>query len=215
MLRLGKKRKQKMILSNVEIHDAIDKKRLIIKPEPSPRTMGVAGGHCPYNTHSVDLRLSPEIVIPTTGKFSYDMVQAGNLAQLIKAHSQTLKLTADQPFILEPGRFVLGKTLEWIELPITANCEACLAARIEGKSSFARLGMLVHFTAPTVHPDFEGTLTLEMINLGPASIILRPDMYIAQLIVEEVKGCPNRNPSQFQGQRDAVGVIGGEVARAS
>ena len=197
-----------MILSNVEVHKALDDKRLVITPEPMPRAMSVAGGHCPYDTHSVDLRLSPEIVIPTTGKFIYDMASAGNLAQLIKAHSETLKLTSSQPYVLEPNTFVLGKTHEWIELPITDKCETCLAARIEGKSSFARLGMLVHFTAPTVHPGFEGTLTLEMINLGPASILLRPGMYIAQLIVEEVKGCPNRNPSQFQGQREAVGVVG-------
>lgn len=200
-----------MILSNVELHAALDSKRLIIDPEPQPRAPGVGVEHCPYDTHSVDLRLSDEIVIPTTGKFSYDLSGQGNLAQLIKAHSQTLKLTNDQPFVLEPQRFVLGKTVEWIGLPIADNCKTCLAARIEGKSSMARLGLLVHFTAPTVHPDFEGTLTLEMINLGPANILLRPNMYIAQLIVEEVKGCPNRNPSQFRGQREAVGVVTGSA----
>lgn len=198
-----------MILSNVEVHKAIDERRLIIRPEPLPRAPGVGGGHCPYDTHSVDLKLSPEIVIPTANRFSYDLSSAGNLAQLIKANSETRKLTRDQPFALEPNRFVLGKTVEWIELPITENCETCLAARIEGKSSMARLGLLVHFTAPTVHPDFQGTLTLEMINLGSAKILLYPEMFIAQLIVEEVKGCPNRNPSQFRGQREAVGVVDG------
>ena len=206
MRRPGKRLNRQMILSNVEVHKAMDEKRLVIRPEPLPRAPEIKGGHCPYDTHSVDLLLSDEIVIPATGKFSYDMSCPGNLAQTIKSHSETRKLTNDQPYVLEPRKFVLGKTVEWIGLPIKENCTTCLAARIEGKSSMARLGLLVHFTAPTVHPDFEGTLTLEMINLGPANILLRPNMFIAQLIVEEVKGCPNRNPSQFRGQSEAVGV---------
>jgi dCTP deaminase len=197
-----------MILSNVEIHKALDEKRLVIAPEPQPRRKPVGGGHCPYDTHTVDLRLSSEIVIPTSNKFTYDMVARGDLAQLIKQHSETLTITKQQPFILEPRQFILGRTIEEIRLPIADGCETCLAARIEGKSSMARLGLLVHFTAPTIHPGFEGTITLEMINLGPASILLRPEMYISQLIVEEVKGCPVANPSQFQGQREAAGVTG-------
>lgn len=199
-----------MILSNVEIHKAIDEKRLVIRPEPLPRVKPIGGGHCPYNTHTVDLKLSSEIVVPAAGKFTYDMVAQGSLAQLIKSHSETLKITDSQPFLLEPGKFVLAKTVEWIELPIQDGCEQCLSARIEGKSSMARLGLLIHFTAPTIHPDFQVTLTLEMINLGPASILLRPNMYIAQLIIEEVKGCPSRNPSQFRGQNEAVGVPGSD-----
>ena len=94
---------------------------------------------------------------------------------------------------------MLGRTLERVSLPLVEG-KVCLAARIEGKSSRARVGLLVHFTAPTVHPDFSGTLTLEMINLGHASILLVPEMPIAQLIIEEVRGFPIRNRSQFQGQ---------------
>jgi dCTP deaminase len=195
-----------MILSNAEVHKALDEKRLIIEPQPAPRQKPIKGGHCPYDTHTVDLRLSTEIVVPSGGKFTYDMVAAGNLAQLIQSNSKALEITTEQPYVLEPGKFILGKTVESVELPIQEACETCLAARIEGKSSMARVGLLVHFTAPTIHPGFEGTITLEMINLGPAKILLYPNMYIAQLIVEEVKGCPNRNPSQFQGQRAAVGV---------
>ncbi|HKI19287.1 MAG TPA: hypothetical protein VKA15_15480, partial [Isosphaeraceae bacterium] len=103
--------------------------------------------------------------------------------------------------------FILAQTREWVELPIEHpdNSETCLAARIDGKSSRARVGLLIHFTAPTVHPGFEGNLTLEMINLGPTSIILPPGMPIAQLIVEEVKGIPRLNPSQFQGQSTPEG----------
>jgi dCTP deaminase len=80
-----------------------------------------------------------------------------------------------------------------------------ILSNVEGKSSRARFGILVHFTAPTVHPGFAGTLTLEMINMGPSSFMLRPGMAIAQLIVEEVRGRPIHNPSQFQGQQNPAG----------
>jgi len=194
-----------MILSNVEIFKALDEGRLIIRPEPAPRVATVGQAHSPYDTHSVDLSLGNEITIPSGGQFTYDLTEPGKIADTIKQHSQTIQISDLQPFILKPQCFVLGKTLEWIELPIDPNQPTCLAARIEGKSSRARFGILIHFTAPTVHPDFKGTLTLEMINLGPASFILRPGMAIAQLIVEEVKGCPIKKPSQFQGQQNPAG----------
>jgi dCTP deaminase len=194
-----------MILSNVEVFSALDQGRLIMRPEPQPRLPTVGQAHSPYDTHSVDLRLGDEITIPAGGQFNYDLTQPGRIADTIRQHSETVRITDHQPFSLRPNQFVLGKTLEWIELPILAGRETCLAARIEGKSSRARFGILIHFTAPTVHPGFKGTLTLEMINLGPASFILRPGMAIAQLIVEEVRGCPIHNPSEFQGQKNPAG----------
>ena len=188
-----------MILSNIEIHKALDEGRLIIKPEPLPRVPSVDQPNCPYDTHSVDLRLAPEIVVPKAGSFTYDVTRP-SLATTIQSNSDHHVVTAHQPFRLEPHTFVLARTVEYVELPILPKCDTCLAARIEGKSSRARVGLLVHFTAPTVHPGFKGTLTLEMINLGANPVLLSPDMAIAQLIIEEVQGCPNLNPSQFQGQ---------------
>ena len=67
--------------------------------------------------------------------------------------------------------------------------------------------MLVHFTAPTIHAGFAGTITLELINLGPCNISLYPGAPICQLIVEEVKGTPVRNDSPFQGQSKAGGNV--------
>lgn len=196
-----------MILSNVELHRAINDGRLVITPDPQPRIPDVGSEHCPYDTHSIDLRLAEEIVIPTVGGVAaIDLTQPGSVARHIEAHSKRLTISLDQPYPLRPNTFILARTIEHIELPIVPECDVCLAARIEGKSSRARFGMLVHFTAPTVHPGFVGTLTLEMINLGPWPIILTPGMAIAQLIVEEVRGCPNANPSQFQGQSTAAGV---------
>ena len=194
-----------MILSNTELFKALDEGRLIITPQPAPRAPTLADDHCPYDTHSVDLRLSPEISIPKPGQLVYDLTKPGCVADTITDHSNKITLTDQQPYKLEPWHFVLGTTLELIHLPISDDNRPSLAARIEGKSSRARFGILIHFTAPTVHPGYEGKLTLEMINLGPADFMLVPAMPIAQLIVEEVRGRPGENPSQFQGQSTPEG----------
>ncbi|MBN1766470.1 MAG: dCTP deaminase [Sedimentisphaerales bacterium] len=198
-----------MILSNIEIHRALDEKRLIIEPEPQPR-IPTLGQECPYDSHSVNLKLHEEILKPKSGKFSIDLTQPGSLAQLITEHSEKYIISKKQPYMLAPGEFVLARTLEKIDLPIIGN-PPYLAARIEGKSSRARLGLIVHCTAPTVHPGFTGTLTLEMANLGPATISLIPEMYIAQLILEQVKGEILLNPSQFQDQSDPSGITSSSV----
>jgi dCTP deaminase len=192
-----------MILSNREIHRALDDGRLIITPEPLPRTPMI-DQECPYDTHSVNLKLHDEIFVPENGKFSFNLGNPGSLADLITKHSKKYTINEKQGFNLEPGNFVLARTIERIELPIRSN-SINLAARIEGKSSRARCGLIIHCTAPTVHPGFEGTLTLEMANLGPATITLTHEMYIAQLILEEVSGEIIRNPSTFQGQSTPSG----------
>jgi dCTP deaminase len=194
-----------MILSNREILKALDEKRLVIEPNPSPRKP-TKDQDCPYNTHSVDLRLSNEIIVPQKGAFAYDLTQDANLATLISNTSQQFTITEMQPYHLKPNQFILAQTFERIELPI-GNSSPCLAARIEGKSSRARCGILIHFTAPTVHPGFTGNLTLEIINLGPATFILKPKMPIAQLIVEQIQGDLFENPSQFQNQTSPEGLI--------
>jgi dCTP deaminase len=197
-----------MILSNVEVQRALDEGRLVIEPQPQPRTPK-PGVNCPYDTHSVDLRLGNQIVIPRGGPFNFDLTRSGSIAQFISDNSEKIELWEGHSYQLEPGRFVLANTLERVELRIPTDGDVCLAARIEGKSSRARLGLLIHFTAPTVHPGFAGNLTLEMINLGVAPIVLSLGMPIAQLIVEEVKGIPFSNPSQFQGQSKPSGVVKG------
>ena len=194
-----------MILSNVELFAALDDRRLVIEPEPSPRIPTIDEPDCPFDTHSVDLRLGHGISVPEPGQFVYDLTQPGRIADTIALHSKGIAITSERPYILKPQRFVLGTTLERISLPIDPERETCLAARIEGKSSRARFGILVHFTAPTVHPGYEGNLTLEMINLGPADFALVPGMHIAQLIVEEVRGIPAQKPGEFQGQTTPAG----------
>ena len=197
-----------MILSNIKMQEAMDLGRLVIDPVPLPlRPTG--GRKCPYDTHAVNLRLGPELSIPQSGPYTFDLAMGGNLSSFLSKNSDHLTMTA-AGFQLERFQFVLGMTAEYIALPVDhpANLELgrCLAARVEGRSSVARCGVLVHFTAPTIHPGFDGTITLEIINLGPAPFVLRPGMPIAQLLVEEVDGLPfEKDDRQFKGQRSPLG----------
>jgi dCTP deaminase len=193
-----------MILSNVSIQKALDQHWLVIDPPPEPRELSGATD-CPYNTSSVDLRLGREIVrLDANLPIVIDLRRNG-FAALAEASSTPFLLSDEQPFRLAPATFVLARTLETVSLPIPRDGAPCFAARIEGRSSFARCGLLVHFTAPTVHAGFEGPLVLEMCNLGPYPILLYEKMRICQLIIEQVEGIPFRNESQFHQQHGPRG----------
>jgi dCTP deaminase len=192
-----------VILSNVEIHQALDDGRLVITPEPTPRRTSIQHPQSPYNTTAIDLRLAPRISIPREGAYMYDL-RRGGIADVLAANSDHKELD-EGGYIMGPNRFILGQTLEHIGLPLDRG-EPVLAARIEGRSSVARCGVLVHFTAPTVHAGWSGPLTLEMRNLGPVGFPLFPGMPICQLIIEQVVGMPIENPSQFQNQTKPSGT---------
>jgi hypothetical protein len=89
-----------MILSNLAIHEALDDKRLILTPEPYPRTMGHDDTYCPYNNNAVDLRLDPMLRRPIGGKFTYDLMEDGPISDMIAAHSEEFMLTDKQPYRL-------------------------------------------------------------------------------------------------------------------
>jgi dCTP deaminase len=107
-------------------------------------------------------------------------------------------------FVIHPGEFCLGRTLEWVELPDD------IVARIEGKSSLGRLGLIVHATAGFCDPGWKGTLTLELNNLTRVPIILHPGLEIAQLsfmMLDRPAVRPYGSPelgSHYQGQRAAT-----------
>lgn len=187
-----------MILSNTALFAALDEGRVIISPQPAPRSPQ-PDAESPFATTAVDLRLGDEISwFKADGGLTIDLA-GGGFKQLFARNSDTTTITAHQPYKLNPHTFILANTLEEIELPLVPGLPV-LAARVEGHSSFARCGLLVHFTAPTIHAGFKGKITLEIINLGPYPINLSPGLPICQLIVEEVSGQPIRNDSQFQQQ---------------
>ncbi|MDO5628466.1 MAG: dCTP deaminase [Mobilicoccus sp.] len=115
--------------------------------------------------------------------------------------TRLLEIEGDDAFVLHPGEFVLGSTYEMVGLPDD------IAARVEGKSSLGRLGLLTHATAGFVDPGFEGHVTLELSNVATLPIKLYPGMKIGQLCFFQLSS-PAEHPygsavygSHYQGQR--------------
>ncbi len=148
---------------------------------------------------SVDLRLGASFRV-----FHNHRAAAIDLRDPPARLTELVEVSDEEPFVIHPGEFVLGRTLEWVRLPDD------VVARIEGKSSLGRLGLIVHATAGFVDPGFEGTLTLEITNLTRIPIILWPGKPIAQLSfmtldrpAERPYGHPELG-SHYQSQLDAT-----------
>ena len=99
-----------MILSNIEMQKALDDGRLVIKPEPEPR-FPVKGQKCPFDTHTVNLRLGNELSIPQGGPFSFDLMQGGELTPFLSRNSAKIQIP-ETGYSLERLKFALGVTLE-------------------------------------------------------------------------------------------------------
>lgn len=116
--------------------------------------------------------------------------------------TELLNVTDDEPFVLHPGEFVLGQTIEWVELPND------LVTRLEGKSSLGRLGLLIHSTAGYVDPGWKGKLTLELSNVANLPIALYFGMKIGQISFFEMSSPVDRPygsaglGSKYQGQSE-------------
>jgi dCTP deaminase len=116
--------------------------------------------------------------------------------------TELVEITGDEPFILHPGEFVLGATFERVALPDD------LVARLEGRSSLGRLGLMIHSTAGYVDPGWEGTLTLELSNAANLPIKLYDGMKIGQISFQRLSS-PAETPygdarigSRYRGQTD-------------
>jgi dCTP deaminase len=116
--------------------------------------------------------------------------------------TELLAVDGEEPFILHPTEFVLAQTLEWIELPDD------LVARLEGRSSLGRLGLLIHSTAGYVDPGWKGNLTLELSNVANLPIALYFGMRIGQISFFRMSS-PVERPygskelgSKYQGQSE-------------
>jgi dCTP deaminase len=116
--------------------------------------------------------------------------------------TELVEIAGDEPFILHPGEFVLGATLERVALPDD------LVARLEGRSSLGRLGLMIHSTAGYVDPGWEGTLTLELSNAANLPIKLYDGMKIGQISFQRLSSpaeVPYGDPrigSRYRGQTD-------------
>lgn len=175
-----------MLLSDRDIRAEIDAGRVVL--DPWDPTM--------VQPSSVDVRLDKFFRLFDNHKYPVidPAADQPDLTRLIEVES-------DEGFVLHPGEFVLGSTLETVSLADD------LAARVEGKSSLGRLGLLTHATAGFVDPGFSGHVTLELSNVATLPIRLWPGMKIGQLCFFDLSS-PALHPygsqglgSHYQGQR--------------
>jgi dCTP deaminase len=149
-----------MVLSDHTIKEEIAKGRIVITP---------LGEGC-IQPASVDLHLDRNILIFRNNRVPYIDIRKTN-----DRLTDMLTMADDDPFMLHPGEFVLGSTLEHVEVPDD------LVARLEGKSSLGRIGLLIHSTAGYVDPGWKGHLTLELSNVSSLPITLYHRMKIGQI----------------------------------
>ena len=175
-----------MVLSDVDIKRYIEEGKIRITPDLPPDQFGSC---------SVDFRLGHEFNVFEHSRYPYIDVRRDmpDLTELVEADG-------DEPFILHPGEFVLGATLERVTLGDD------LVARLEGKSSLGRLGLQVHSTAGFIDPGFDGHVTLELSNVANLPITLYAGMKVGQLSFLELDR-PAERPygsgllgSKYQGQ---------------
>ena len=175
-----------MLLSDRDILAEIDAQR--IRVEPYDEAM--------IQPSSIDIRLDRFFRVFENHKYPH-IDPAADQSDL----TREVEPEGEEPFILHPGEFVLGSTYEVCSLPDD------IAARVEGKSSLGRLGLLTHATAGFVDPGFSGHVTLELANVATLPIKLYPGMKIGQLCFFRLTS-PALHPygsekygSRYQGQR--------------
>ncbi len=175
-----------MILSDRSIREALSAGRIVVDPLAEDA----------IQPSSLDVRVDDSFRVFANHRHPYIDVRAPmpDLTELVK-------VADDEPFILHPGEFVLGSTYERVVLPDD------LVARLEGKSSLGRLGLLIHSTAGFVDAGWSGWLTLELSNVATLPIAIYPRMKIGQLAFFHLT-TPAEHPygsralgSKYQGQR--------------
>ena len=173
------------VLSDRDIRAALEAGRVRIDPfDPN----------C-LQPSSVDLHLDADFRVFRNNRYAFidPRTPQPDLTELVS-------VDGEEPFILHPNEFVLGQTLEWVELPDD------LVARLEGRSSLGRLGLLIHSTAGYVDPGWKGNLTLELSNVANLPIALYSGMKIGQISFFKMSS-PVERPygsrelgSRYQGQ---------------
>jgi dCTP deaminase len=181
-----------VVLSDRDIRAEIEAGRIVIDPY-LPEAV---------QPSSVDLHLDRRFRVFRNSRYPYIDVreEQPELTELVE-------IGDDDPFVLHPGEFVLGSTLERVALPDD------VVARLDGKSSLGRLGLLIHSTAGFVDPGWDGNLTLELSNVANLPITLYDGMKIGQISFQrmsspvEVAYGDARLGSRYRGQRDPTASL--------
>ena len=176
-----------MVLSDRTIKAEIAAGRIVIDPYSDSLVQ----------PSSIDVRVDRKFRVFHNARYPYIDVR-----QPMDDLTELVEVSDEEPFILHPGEFVLGQTLERVTLPID------LVARLEGKSSLGRLGLLIHSTAGFVDSGFSGNLTLELSNVANLPITIYHGMPIGQISFMRMDG-PVERPygggeagSKYQGQAE-------------
>lgn len=175
-----------MLLSDRDIRAEVESGRVALEPYDAAMVQ----------PSSVDVRLDRYFRVFENHRYPHidPAAEQPDLTRLVEAEG-------DDAFVLHPGEFVLASTFEVVTLPDD------VAARLEGKSSLGRLGLLTHSTAGFIDPGFSGHVTLELSNVATLPIMLWPGMKIGQLCFFRLSS-PAEHPygsakhgSRYQGQR--------------
>jgi dCTP deaminase len=150
-----------MVLSDRDIKKALNSGKIKITPTPNLRVQ--------LGSNSIDLRLGNVFRIFDNSKYAFIDPFKKNIGEEI---TREIKKKDDEPFVIQPGDFVLGTTVEYLELPDD------IVGNLEGRSSIGRLGIVVHSTAASVECGFRGKITLELANMGRMPVALYPGMRI-------------------------------------
>lgn len=161
-----------------------------------PRAGGLVSPFRPgqVNPASYDVTLHPVLRVPVPGSSTREPL---DLAGVTEEYLEEWVVEDHGRYLMEPGEFILASTIEYLRIPDT------IAARVEGKSSLARVGLIVHATGGFIDPGFEGQVTLEMVNLLHRPLMIYPGMPIAQIAFQGVAGAVKRPyglTGRYQGQ---------------
>jgi dCTP deaminase len=183
-------RSHRVILSDRDLRERLARGDLAVEP--------LEDAELQIQPASIDLRLDRTFVA-----FRASRLPCLDPRAMPTDATERIEVADGEAFVLHPGDFVLGSTIERVKIP------ADLVARVEGRSSLGRLAIVVHATAGFIDPGFEGQITLELSNLGRTAVKLYPGMRISQIVLHEMKS-PAERPygsgrgSKYQGQSGPV-----------
>lgn len=187
-----------MILSDRDLRARLERGDLVVEPLDDPELQ--------IQPSSIDLRLASTFVVYQLPHVP--CIDARDPAT-VEQYTETIEIANGEGFVLQPGEFALGATMERVRIP------SDLVARVEGRSSIGRLAVVVHATAGFVDPGFEGRITLELSNLGRCAVKLYPGMRISQIVLHTMTSGAERpygaaRGSKYQGQQ---GPVASRIAR--
>lgn len=198
-----------MYLSDVDLKKAIADGQLIVNPNPDP-VKDIGSSSIDLHLDSVEQAMVWNVeLLAKDNKDRGEPERELNIARMQYGAMSRKYLTPppleknadekdrvfrrDRSVVLRPGGFLLWQTKEVVGTPEKNPQFICF---IDGKSTRARTGLVVHLTAPTIHAGWNGNITLEMSNFGPIDLVLHEGDAVAQIVVAKITSCPSMNVAE-------------------